>query len=187
MTTQTDLNPSTCVCVGKSTPPTCQTATSTPHRLAFMLENPHHQHVKPPPMHPLRMRLCWKIHTTSTSNHHKCTHRLAFVLSKWTDGYFFHISPRPPRTNVCVPYYVQSQKFPYFHKQNKYTCPGKVPHPSGQWSSSVSGWLRQSKYFHAHDNPRLLYLLSFSEISNFSPSEVMHQDFRLQSTVAENG
>ena len=46
--------PSTCVCVEKSTSPARQTTTNTPNQPSFVLENLHHQHVKPPPMHLLR-------------------------------------------------------------------------------------------------------------------------------------
>ncbi len=89
--------PSTCVGVGKSKQSAHQTTTNAPHRvrlcrkigtistpnhhqhtyrLAFVLKNPHRQHVKPPPTHlsnTCNMCLCWKIHTTSTTNQHQCT------------------------------------------------------------------------------------------------------------------
>ena len=69
----TTSNPSTCVCVGKSTPPARQTTTTSNlhvYRLAFVLENPQHQHAKPAPTATTDLRLCWKIRNTSTSNYH---------------------------------------------------------------------------------------------------------------------
>ncbi len=58
----------TCVCVGKSTPPACQTTTNAPHRLAFVSENPHHKHVKPLPTQLSNMHLCCSMSNTNATH-----------------------------------------------------------------------------------------------------------------------
>ena len=86
----------TCIYIGKSTPPACQTAKNAPFEHACVLENPHYQHVKPPPTHPYykhvkpplthlsNMYLCWKIYTTSTSNDHQHISATCICVGKST-------------------------------------------------------------------------------------------------------
>ncbi len=81
VTTHTHLDPETCVCLGKSTPPARQTNTTSYPGLAFVLENPHHQHVKPTPPATLRLAFVLKnLHHQHVKPAPPATLQLAFVL-----------------------------------------------------------------------------------------------------------
>ncbi len=81
-------------CVGKSAPPARQTNTTRNPWLAFVLENLHHQHVKPTPPATLRLEFVLENpHHPHVKPPPPATCRLAFVLD---NQHHKHVKPPPP-------------------------------------------------------------------------------------------